>query len=971
MTRRNRNRPARTIRAPRPALCEILESRLLLTVTIDPLAAIYGSTITLPAGKAIQVPITATNTLSGNLTYTVTSSNPSLAPVVNVLHPAVSAARTFIQMSTSMGNMIFELFNDIAPQTVTYLLTHLTSPDYTNSIFQRIIQQNLPTQTLSIVQGGDRNGDGIDDNPGLALEQELDPRVLYTGHGQLAEARTSQPDTGGSQFFVTVQNQRFLDFNYTIYGQLVRGWDVLTALNSLPTDSNDRPLNPPTLNSITVVNDPTDAVITLVSNSGTPLNGTITVTAKDAFGNQNVRVFNVATVVDTTDDPPFLAPPSVVNRAIPENTGSGTPTIIDFGAAVDLESSAYTISGAALTSGFSGNIPDSTHLSILPNTGFTGLIQLTVTATQNNNSNITSGRTYSFFVDSGAAPTATLHATDLFASAGQSATFTITYADDTLLDSTTLTSNSAVTVYGPGGAPINATFVSVDNNTQAATHTVTYRMTAPGGNWDTPDAGSYYVAINAGVIKDTLGNAMPLTVTGFFCYSPTAFFDERYYLAMNPDIAAAVANHQFASGYAHFIAQGQTEGRAATPFFSEHFYDTLYPDVAAAIANHTLKSGWQHFVLAGQFEGRYSNPAYDEATYLRLNPDVAAAVHAGLFTSGLEHFILAGQYENRTSSLFFDITTYMANNPDVVAAIAAGTGGLARSVVEHFLITGQHEGRTANVYFNETYYLATYPDVAAAVKAHTFASGFEHFELSGAHELRNPSTLFNSAFYLSSNPDVAAAVANKSLPSGFYHFMLSGKTEGRLPAPGLQLDLETVSGGKTATVHQVGDTVTLNVYARILGADAITTNDGIQESVYSIVSSPSGLHGNLGTPAGITIPDQFQANAFQTGTQVDLNGDGDLDVGSTDSTSATGWIADRADSEVLNTAGSTKILLGTLTYTVTSVSANGKATVNVVSRTKATALLEPSIWQVDGSPGLVPTIGGTVPVGLPVTISVV
>src|SRR5262249_29913926 len=137
------------------ALLEALEPRTLMTVTIDPLPAIYGSGITLPAAKSVIIPLTSTNTLGGKVTYTVTSSNPKLVPVLNSLNPAVSATRTFVRFSTNFGDMDFQLFNDVAPVAVNHLLANLSSPDYVNSLFYRIIKQNLGAgQDISIIQGG-------------------------------------------------------------------------------------------------------------------------------------------------------------------------------------------------------------------------------------------------------------------------------------------------------------------------------------------------------------------------------------------------------------------------------------------------------------------------------------------------------------------------------------------------------------------------------------------------------------------------------------------------------------------------------------------------------------------------------------------------------------------------------------------------------------------------------------------------
>jgi cyclophilin family peptidyl-prolyl cis-trans isomerase len=761
------------------AMLEALESRTLMTVTIDALPAIYGTGITLPAGKAIQVPLTSTNTLAGKVTYTVLSSNPKLVPLLNSINPAVSRTRTFVRFSTDLGNMDFQLFNDVAPETVSYLLSHLNSPDYVNSIFHRIIAG-------VIIQGGDRNGDGIDNNTGLALPQELHPRLMYTGHGQLGEARTQTSDTGGSQFFVTVGSERSFDFRYTIYGQLVRGWDVLNAINSVQTDGpppggSDRPLSPPVLNGISVLQDNTDAVMTVVSNSLTPTSGVIRVLAKDAFGHQAVRWFTVSTSTDTFNDQPFLPKPSAVNRAIPANVTSTVP----IGSAIDVEGNPVTITGAFVTNPphFVGQLTSNFKgLMLKPDAGYTGPIQVQVTAAPSSNPNDPNTQDthiYTFYVDSGAAPTMSALPQDVYANAGGSYTFTVTYHDDTLLNAATLlNNNSLVTVMGPNGFRQNARYVSMTAGTD--TRTVTYRITAPGFKWDARDAGAYHIIVNGGVVKDTLGHAAAAKFVGTFYYSPSAFFDERYYLAMNPDVAAAVRRGTYTSGWQHFNAIGQVQGRSATPYFNEKLYRQLYPAVDLAVRHKMFKSGWQHFILYGAKQGLVASPVFNESQYLEMYPDVKAAVNAKLFGSGFEHFILHGQFEGRKPSLYFDPVAYANANPVVATAVNAGTAGLARTVTEHFLIYGQKEGRQAIDLFSESYYLSTYPDVAAAVASGMFKSGFEHFILFGAREKRNPSTLFNSNFYLTTYPDVATAIANGTVLSAFEHFVRIGRGLGRL-----------------------------------------------------------------------------------------------------------------------------------------------------------------------------------------------
>jgi peptidyl-prolyl cis-trans isomerase B (cyclophilin B) len=512
---RNRCRRRQPVRV-RPIL-EALEARTLMTVSIDPLASIYGPKITLPAGKAIVVPLTGNNTLTGKVTYTVTSNNAKLIPIVNSFRPVVR--RTTIRMSTSLGDMDFQLFNDVAPRAVNYLLNHLSDPDYVNSIFHRIIKANLPTD-LSIIQGGDRDGDGLGSNSPSFIETELDTRLMFTGHGQLGLARKSLPDTGDTQFFVTLEQQRGFDYGYTIYGQLLRGFDVLTALNSVPTDANDRPLTPPTLTGISVIPNKTDAVMTILSTSKTPLNGRLTVTARDAFGHRAVRFINVSTVTDTENNPPFIVrPPSKVNRLIKKNA----TTTVTYGGIFDLEGDAATISGSFIDnpSHFTATFNAArTAINITPETGYSGPINVLIEATQANNSFNKTGRLYQFTVDAGLAPTVSSSLHNVTGRPRPAYFFRVTYTDDYALNSTTIVNNdSLVNVITPGGSFLPAQYVNSTVN--GKTRTVVYKVTAPGGSWNPADTGTYTVRLRGATLKDTMGNTTAAQNMGTFTYSPT------------------------------------------------------------------------------------------------------------------------------------------------------------------------------------------------------------------------------------------------------------------------------------------------------------------------------------------------------------------------------------------------------------------------------------------------------------------
>ena len=212
------------------------------------------------------------------------------------------------------------------------------------------------------------------------------------------------------------------------------------------------------------------------------------------------------------------------------------------------------------------------------------------------------------------------------------------------------------------------------------------------------------------------------------------FLDEGYYLSQNPDIAAAIDNGQFSSGFDHFIQFGLAEGRNSNSLFNEQAYLVANSDVANAVDDGLIDSGLRHFLLFGHLEGRKPSQLFNEAEYLALYTDVAAAVQAGGFGSGFEHYVEAGAQEGRLPE---------------------------RSL------------------FQEDFYLAQNSDVADAVQAGIFASGFDHFARFGASEGRDPSSLFSNEAYLNAHSDVAAAVSQGSLASGFLHYAVFGAAEGR------------------------------------------------------------------------------------------------------------------------------------------------------------------------------------------------
>jgi cyclophilin family peptidyl-prolyl cis-trans isomerase len=292
--------PLRT-RCPRPSV-ESLEDRCLLAApVIDPIA-----NLAIPAGKTYVLPVTASDADGDPLSCTVNSSDPSKVSVQ--LHKD----NPYLLVSVAgFGDMVFQLFQDITPNTVQTIESLVQSDFYNDLTFHRIVKN-------FVIQGGDPAGDGSG-GPGFTIDDELTPSLLYSGNGQLGMARSTQHDTGGSQFFVTVGPQRNLDLSYTIFGQMVRGFDVLAAINSVPTNpQTDKPLNPVVITRASIIQDTTDAVLLLTAAPGTPV-ANISVTATDGKGGINTRVFQVQGVNDSANNEPAILGP-VPDQITPVNT---------------------------------------------------------------------------------------------------------------------------------------------------------------------------------------------------------------------------------------------------------------------------------------------------------------------------------------------------------------------------------------------------------------------------------------------------------------------------------------------------------------------------------------------------------------------------------------------------------------------------------------------------------------------------
>ena len=144
------------------------------------------------------------------------------------------------KIHTTRGTIAIDLFDEDAPKTVENFRKLASDHFYDGIIFHRVIRDFM-------IQGGCPQGTGTG-GPGYTFEDEINDHKLVRGALAMANAG---PDTNGSQFFIlTAESAPWLDGKHTVFGQVTDGMDAVDAIEALPTGANDRPLDPPAIESV-------------------------------------------------------------------------------------------------------------------------------------------------------------------------------------------------------------------------------------------------------------------------------------------------------------------------------------------------------------------------------------------------------------------------------------------------------------------------------------------------------------------------------------------------------------------------------------------------------------------------------------------------------------------------------------------------------------------------------------------------
>ena len=177
-------------------------------------------------GEAVEEEIVQTTEVT-EMTYDKTyTSTPAMSIDVNSTYTA--------ELETSLGNIVIELFTDTSPITVNNFVNLSNDGYYNDVIFHRVIKGFM-------IQGGDPSGTGHGDMgkyPGYDFEDELDNPMNYE-KGIVAMANRG-PNTNGSQFFIMHEDYP-LPYQYTIFGKVLSGLDVVDAIGNVQNGENDRP----------------------------------------------------------------------------------------------------------------------------------------------------------------------------------------------------------------------------------------------------------------------------------------------------------------------------------------------------------------------------------------------------------------------------------------------------------------------------------------------------------------------------------------------------------------------------------------------------------------------------------------------------------------------------------------------------------------------------------------------------------
>ncbi|HQN64094.1 MAG TPA: peptidylprolyl isomerase [Methylophilus sp.] len=172
----------------------------------------------------------------------------------------IAFAGPLVEFETSQGNFTVELYPEKAPKTVANFLQYVKDGFYANTIFHRVINNFM-------IQGGGFERDMTEKTTRAPIANESDNGLLNQP-GTIAMARTMDPNSATSQFFINLVDNVFLNYQspepeligYCVFGKVIKGFEVVKKIGSLPTGNqsgfSDVPIRPITIKQVKLLSEP-------------------------------------------------------------------------------------------------------------------------------------------------------------------------------------------------------------------------------------------------------------------------------------------------------------------------------------------------------------------------------------------------------------------------------------------------------------------------------------------------------------------------------------------------------------------------------------------------------------------------------------------------------------------------------------------------------------------------------------------
>jgi cyclophilin family peptidyl-prolyl cis-trans isomerase len=393
----------------RRLLLEPLEHRALLSVTVNSITGPQtGGVYDVPSGKDLYVPVTGTDA-GQTINYTASSNTAGVTATVLTGNSELdlTVSGTTAGGTAFSGTMVFELFANIAPTTVSSIITDVEDGLYNGAEFYR----SETSATFQLIQGGIQPPSGTISGKTVpaTLPDEFNSAATFNSPGMLAMANAGA-NTATSEFFVTAPNTTLadepqsLDYGYTIFGQILSGFDIYNDVLNVPTTQNSSGIDydntPVTITSASIVSTNLQDAVVQISEAST-FSGTaqITVTGTGSSdgtsASQSFSVVAAPPVAQQTASPVFLAPISnqttTAGKAITfqisaTDQDSGTAAITVGGTGVFSAATPAALPSGVTVSYAAGSTANTEEVTLTPATGFTGTLNLVAHADDTTNS---------------------------------------------------------------------------------------------------------------------------------------------------------------------------------------------------------------------------------------------------------------------------------------------------------------------------------------------------------------------------------------------------------------------------------------------------------------------------------------------------------------------------------------------------------------------------------------------------------